>query len=164
VTSRERFRELTESGVIPAPSGAGAVVIHTEDAGDCLVVLSVRRLADRTDRVAIVTLVGCMQSVFGYPNDQAYIHDPRGAETDGPVYGFYEVLSSAWPGRLMAYNRHGFPDTTPEYFSSLRHFFIGCHDASGEFLADDLRVEITDGSFGEALREAMWRTLGPASA
>jgi hypothetical protein len=38
--------------------------------------------------------------------------------------------------------------------------FIGCHDASGEFLAQDLTVEVTDGSFGAALREAVNRTCG----
>ncbi len=162
MTGSERFREITEYGVIPAPSGAGAVVIHAEEGRDCRVVLGVLRLADKAHKVAIVTLERCMQSVFGYPNDEAYWHDPRGAGGNRPGYGFYEVLSSAWPGRLVAYNRHAFPDSTPSHYSSLRHFFIGCHDASGEFLARDLNVEITDGSYEEALGEAVNRTVGLA--
>jgi hypothetical protein len=41
----ERFREITDSGVIPAPSIAGAVLLHTEE-GNCLVVLEVLRLLE----------------------------------------------------------------------------------------------------------------------
>jgi hypothetical protein len=44
---------------------------------------------------------------------------------------------------------------------ALRHFFIGCHDASGEFLAEDLTIEITDGSYREALSQAVDRAVGP---
>jgi hypothetical protein len=159
VTDGERFREMTEFGVIPAPSGAGAVVIHAEDGRDCRVVLVVVRPADQERKVAIVTLEWCKQSVFGYPNDEAYWHDPRGADGDRPGYGFYEVLSSTWDERLKTYNRHAFPDLTPSH-SGLRHYFIGCHDASGEFLARDLKVEITDGTYQEALGEAVNRTAG----
>jgi len=69
---RERLRELTSYGVIPAPAGAGAVVIHAEEGRDCRAVLGVFRAADKAHKIAIVTLAGCMQSVFGYPNDEAY--------------------------------------------------------------------------------------------
>jgi hypothetical protein len=157
---QERFREITEHGVIPRPSGAGAVVIHAEEGRDCRVVLGVMRRADKADLIAIVTLRSCMQSVFGYPNDEAYRHDPRGVAGDRPGYGFYEVLSSAWPARLVAYNRHAFPDRTPAHYSGMRHFFVGCHDTSGEFLAEDLTVEVTDLSYEVALREAVDRTIG----
>jgi len=153
----ERFQRISAHGFIPAPSGAGAVMIHAEE-DDCRVVLIVHRPADKTRKIAIVTLAACMQSVFGYPNDEAYWYDPRGAAGDRPGYGFYEVLSSTWPQRLITYNRHAFPGRTPAHYAGLRHFFIGCHDASGEFLAEDLTVEITDGSFGAALREVVSRT------
>lgn len=156
----ERFSEITEHGVITEPSGARAVVIHAEEGRDCRVVLAVLRLADTAEKVAIVTLKNCMQSVFGYPNDEAYLYDPRGDGGDRPGYGFYEVLSSTWPDRLIAYNQRAFPGRTPSYYAGMRHFFIGCHDASGEFLAEDLIVEITDDSFQAALTEAMNRTLG----
>jgi hypothetical protein len=159
VSGEERFCEITEHGVITAPSGAGAVMIHAEEGRDCHVVLLVLRLADKAHKVAIVTFELCKQSVFGYPDDEAYWHDPRSAAGEGPGYGLYEVLSSTWNERLMAYNRHGFPDRTPAN-PKLRHFFIGCHDGSGEFLAENLKVELTDGSFDEALREAMNRAVG----
>lgn len=108
--STERFRKISEQGVITAPSDAGALVLHAEEGPNCLVVVGVIRPADKARLTAIVTFVQCVQSVFGYPNDEAYWHDPRGAAGDRPGFGFLEVLSSAWPGRLIAYNRHAFPD------------------------------------------------------
>lgn len=158
-SARPKVRKSSSYGVIPGPSGAGVVVIHVEEGRDCRVVLRVIRAADKADKIAIVTLARCVQSVFGYPDDEAYWHDPRGAADSGsPGYGFYEVLSSTWPLRLAAYNRHAFPDRTPAHLG--RHFFIGCHDASGEFLADDLTVEITDSDFASALQKAVNRTCG----
>jgi hypothetical protein len=153
----EHFREITDSGVIPGPSGAGALLLHAEEGFDCLVVLGVLRLADKADLTAIVTFKGCMQSIFGYPNDEAYWHDPRGASGEGPGYGFFEVVDSTWPERLIAYNRHAFPDRTPPHYATRRHYFIGCHDASGEFLADDMRIELTSGSYEEAAHVALKR-------
>ena len=43
---------------------------------------------------AIATFRSCEQSVFGYPNDEAY----WAVEDAG--YGFYEVLESDWDDRL----------------------------------------------------------------
>ena len=157
----ERFRKITDHGVIPAPSGAGALLLHAEEGLDCLLVLGVVRQADKARLTAIVTFKGCMQSVFGYPNDEAYWHDPRGAAGDRPGYGFFEVLDSAWPGRLIAYNRHAFPDRTPSHYATLRHYFIGCHDASGQFLAREMTIELTSGSYAEAARETLQRAAGP---
>jgi hypothetical protein len=37
----ERFRKITDYGVIPSPSGADALVLHAEEGRDCLVVLIV---------------------------------------------------------------------------------------------------------------------------
>jgi hypothetical protein len=155
----ERFRQITEHDVIPAPSGAGALLLHAEEGRDCLVVLGVFRPADKAHMTAIVTFEWCQQSVFGYPNDEAYWHDPRGAAGDRPGYGFFEVLNSAWPARLAAFNRHAFPGSTPSGY--LRHYFIGCHDASGEFLARDMKLELTSGSYGEVISDALQRAAGP---
>jgi hypothetical protein len=78
----EHFRRITDHDLIPSPSSAGAMLLHSED-GDCLVILRVFRPADKAELMAIVTFDGCMQSVFGYPNDEAYWHDPRGAARRG---------------------------------------------------------------------------------
>jgi hypothetical protein len=50
--------------------------------------------------------------------------------------------------------------TGPGHYAGYRQFFIGCHDASGEFLADDLTAEITQNSHAAALQEAAKRTGG----
>jgi hypothetical protein len=159
----ERFREITEHGVIPAPPGAGALLLHAEEGPDCLVVLGVFRPADKARLTAIVTFERCMQSVFGYPNDEAYSHDPRGAAGDIPSYGFFEILNSTWPGRLTAYNRHAFPDRTPSHYAAMRHYFIGCDDACGEFLAAGMKIELTSEGYGEAARKALERIAGAAA-
>jgi hypothetical protein len=85
----------------------------------------------------------------------------RGAAGDRPGYGFFEILDSTWPARLIAYNRHAFPDRTPPHYADMRHYFIGCHDASGEFLAQAMRVKLTSGTHLEATREALQRVVGP---
>ncbi|TJZ99797.1 hypothetical protein [Actinacidiphila oryziradicis] len=100
-----------------------------------------------------MTAVECRQSVFGYPNDEAWSRDPRG-DADGLVYGFYEVLNSAWPARLTEYNQHSFPGVALGWD---RHFLITCHDASAQFLARDLAVEIVDDGYEAALEEAFRR-------
>jgi hypothetical protein len=136
-------------GVIPSPSGAGALVLHGEEAANCLVVFRAFRPTDRTNPAALATFRGCQQSIFGYPNDEAYWGVPDAG------YGFYEVLDSHWPHRLAEFNRLRFPDTVPD--SKSRHYFVGCHDASGQFLADDLSVETFNEGYEAALNEALRR-------
>ena len=77
--------EITGHGVIPAPSGAGALLLHAEEGPGCLVVLGVLRPVDKARLTAIVNFEWCMQSLFGYPNGEAYGHDPRGAQATGPA-------------------------------------------------------------------------------
>jgi hypothetical protein len=143
-----RLREL-DLGVIPSPSGAGALVLHAEEEADCLVVFMAFNPTDRTRTAALATFSDCSQSIFGYPNDEAYWGVPDAG------YGFYEVLDSDWSQRLTEFNRLRFPDTMPDNES--RHYFMGCHDASGQFLAHDLSVEPVGGGFGAALNEALRR-------
>jgi hypothetical protein len=143
-----RLREL-DLGVIPSPSGAGALVLHGEEEADCVVVFMAFKPTDRTRTAALATFRDCSQSIFGYPNDEAY-----GGVLDAS-YGFYEVLDSGWSERLTEFNRLRFPDTVPDYES--RHYFMGCHDASGQFLARDLSVEVVSGGFDSALDEALRR-------
>jgi hypothetical protein len=157
----ERFREITDFGVIPSPSGAGTLVLQGEDEPDCLLVMEVFSESDRSNQTAIVTVRGCQQAIWGYPNDEAYARDPRGRAGDEPSYGFFEVLASAWPQRIAEYNRHAFPSTSLESHLELRHFFIGCHDASGEFLADGLHIELPGTDFRTTAQRALDRFLEP---
>lgn len=45
----------------------------------------------------------------------------------------------------------------------MRHFFIGRHDASGEFLAADMSIDLTDGGYKDAVRETVTRVVGSPS-
>jgi hypothetical protein len=157
----ERFQKITDPDVIPRPSGAGALLLHPEEGRDAFLVLGAFRPADKTDVVAIVTFELCMQSVFGYPNDEAYGADPRNASGDRAGYGFFEVLDSTWPARLTAYNELAFPGRTPPHYATQRHYFIGCHDSSGEFLATSMKIELTTASYDDAVHEALERIMSP---
>lgn len=102
-----------------------------------------------------------MQSVFGYPNDEAYWHDPGGPAGGSTRLRLLRGAVVGLAARLIAYNnRHAFPDRTPAHYARMRHFFTGCHNASGEFLAENLTVEVTDLSYRDALRETLDRTAG----
>jgi hypothetical protein len=103
---------------------------------------------------AVVTFVGCRQSVFGYPNDEAQDGDPR-LRHHG--YGFFEVVDSPWPQRLEAYNRQAFPVHTMARKD--RHFVVRCHESLGEFLAEDVRIEPWSGTFDEAVHAAVRQLL-----
>jgi hypothetical protein len=152
----ERFVELDRYGVIPSPAGAGALLLHGEGDRHAQVVMHVWSQSERRNRRALVTLEECRQSVFGYPNDEAYFRDPRG-DSRVPGYGFYEVLDSEWPARLAEFNRHAFPPERDLEWG--RHFFIGCHDGSGQFLAQELSVEVFDDPYPEIVEVAVSRML-----
>jgi hypothetical protein len=83
-----------------------------------------------------VTFIGCTQSVFGYPNDEAQEGHPLAR---GLAYGVYEVFGSDWARRLEQQNRVRFPDFR---WAPKRHFLMLMHESMGEFLADDVRVEL----------------------
>jgi hypothetical protein len=113
-------------GIIPSPAGAGALLLHGEDDRDCFVVFMGRNPSTQARTAALATFSWCTQSIFGYPNDEAYWGIPEAG------YSFYEVRDTDWSDRLTEFNRLRFPDTKPA--TELRHFFMGCHDASGQFL------------------------------
>jgi hypothetical protein len=110
------------------------------------------KAADRQEAIALITIRGVVQSIFGYPNEEAFWKDPRG----DLGHGFFEVADSPWTDEINDYNVATFGT---EYMSgsAARHFFIGSKDASAQFLARDLAVEVFTGQpsdwvHGEALR------------
>src|SRR5690242_2998514 len=139
---RGPLREV-DLGIVPAPSGAAALVLHAENESNCLVVFMAWDVANGTHPGAIATFSECKQSIFGYPNDEAY----SGALD--AAYGFFEVLESDWNTQLNEFNRLQFPDSPPS--AELRHYFMGCHDASGQFLARDISVQVFDEGYAAAL-------------
>jgi hypothetical protein len=114
-----------------------------------------------TEVRALVTVSGVEQSIFGYPNEEAYWQDPRG----GLEWGFYELVGSVWSEKLAEYNLRTYGPTQSSFgssFEGLRHFFVGSKDASAQFLAREITAEVFDLSFdvqGEAVRR-MTRGLG----
>jgi hypothetical protein len=143
IVLRGPVREI-DLGIIPAPAGAGALVLHGEEEPHCLVVFMAWDAASNTHPAAIATFNHCRQSIFGYPNDEAY----SGVPDTG--YGFFEVLDSDWNDQLNEFNRLRFPDSPPR--TGLRHYFMGCHDASGQFLARDVSVQVFPGGYTSALK------------
>jgi hypothetical protein len=164
-------RELDVDGWRPSPSGGGMVVVQHEEVHHCLVVVSVsaRRpgYASLREAVAVAHFSSPAQTVFGYPNEEAYWRDPRGIE-----HGFYEVLDSPWAANLRRYDRatharwrsSGDPgaEQPAEWPSgALRHFFIGSKDASFQALAADIDVTVDETRpFDEIASEAFARIRG----
>jgi len=150
----EQCVQLTDPPVRPSPSGSGEVVLHDGD-GLCLVVLLVMH-QDRSTLPAIVTFRHCLQSIFGYPNDEAQWGDPR---LRGFGYGFFEIIDSPWTGRLQRYNRQAFPTAHWWPPGNYRHFVMSCHESMGEFLAEDMRIDLQPGDFLTAASKALARIV-----
>ena len=77
--------------------------------------------------VALFTVHGVVQSVFGYPNEEAYWHDPRGEIGQRVV----EIVGSKWPNEIDSYNERTFGSAFP-WAQPTRHFF-GSKDVSAAF-------------------------------
>jgi hypothetical protein len=151
MTDVESIVEL-DIGVTPEAAVSGAVLLQTEERA-FLMFNAMRDTLRPTPHGgsykedagrAIVELVLCSVTKFGYPNDEAWSHIPR---TRGLAYGVFEVLKSSWISELTQLNRHGFPNT-PEP-TDKRHFLFLFHDSSFECIARELRVEIRQDKFYE---------------
>lgn len=142
--SRGRVVEL-DFGFTPAPSGGGLCLYQQEDALNSYAVLhgytpGALTAPDRRKAIALITIIGVVQSIFGYPNEEAFWKDPRG----GIGHGFFELVDSPWIDEINRYNVATF-GTECVSRSAARHFFIGSKDVSAQFLARDLAVEVFTG-------------------
>lgn len=101
---------------------------------------------------AVVELIDCTITKFGYPNDEAWMRIPR---TKGLSYGIYEVKNSAWPDEIAALNRHAFPG--PQRRRG-RHFLFLFHDSSLECIAGELSLTLRSEPYPEIMAEltAWW--------
>lgn len=104
-------------------------------------------------RPALVRFSGCMKVKFGYPNDEALLGD---ALYSNCSYGVYEVFGSGWFDTLQEKNRVRFPNSR---WVKKRHFSFIFHESMGEFLADDVHVEMFDEGFDGMGLKAMRRAL-----
>ena len=94
----------------------------------------------RQKAIALITVSGVMQSIFGYPNEEAFWKDPRG----DIGHGFFEVVDSLWIDEINSYNI-ATVGTECMSRSAARHFFIASKDVSAQFVARDLAVEVFTG-------------------
>ena len=144
-------------GLVPDPSGSAEVLVADE-----LMTMLVFMAWDtraRSNVCAIATFRGCVQAVFGYPNDEAWPGHPY-FDVGTWTYGILEVVGSDWSNRLMEQNRVAFPASTQS--ATRRHFIVACHEDVVELLAADVEVEAVPGSFEDALLTAV-RRLTPST-
>jgi hypothetical protein len=132
----------------PSPSGTGLYFLQEEEAHRCYLVCAgcSPRGEYSSPAVALITFWGVVQTIFGYPNVDAWESDPRLSEATGAIY---EVVGSRCKQDLIAYNRRTFEtgrraaeSSTDRFFDSeyfsgwpLRHYFVAGHDGSCQALA-----------------------------
>jgi hypothetical protein len=113
---------------------------------------TVLTLSDQVEPV-IIRFLGCTQSKFGYPNDEALGGNELYKDC---TYGTWEVFGSSWFDELQRQNKVMFPDVT---WVRKRHFVCVFHECMGEFLADDIEVKRVDGDFDGTAMAAMRSAL-----
>jgi len=145
-------------GLCPEAAVSGALLLQTENSA-CLTFNAQRLRADGYSEdagTAIVELVGCSTTKFGYPNDEALGGHPLYAK--GLVsYGIYEVLNSSWVEEQAKQNRVCFPDRTK--MSGKRHFIFVFHDSTFECLARDLKITLCNDPYESIFRTISERVL-----
>ena len=148
-------------GCFPEAAVSGAVLLQSENAA-YLTFNAQRPRADGYSEdagTAIVELVGCSTTKFGYPNDEALSGHPLYAK--GLVsYRIYEVLNSSWIDEQAKQNRICFPDRTN--MSWKRHFIFVFHDSTLECLTRDLKITLCDEPYENIFKTISERILNGA--
>lgn len=158
--STEQLIEL-HIGVTPEAAISGAVLLQTEE--KAFLIFNAMRDTTRPfpdggfykedAGIALVELVGCTITKFGYPNDEAWSGIPL---TNGRGYGVFEVENSLWKQELLRLNQFSFPGTR-EWIG--RHFMFLFHDSSFECVARELRLELTDEPFQQLFSKVTARAF-----
>jgi hypothetical protein len=136
---------------VPAPGGGFMCLFQQEETHDCYLVIGgyapSMEAPDRLSGIALLKAEGYVQSVFGYPNEEAYWKDPRGELG----HGFFEIMESRWFDNIDDYNVGTYGSRWFEGMSprpELHHYFVGGKDASCQILAQRIEVAVfTDKSF-----------------
>ena len=113
---------------------------------------------ERQEGAALITVSRVTQYIVGYPNEEAYWRDPRGEIG----HGICEIIGSGWRESVDSYNRATFGTDYASAWTGGKHFFIGSKDASAQFLADQIDLEVFMGAtmraaYTDARREALRR-------
>lgn len=159
--SVEKLVEL-HIGVTPEAAISGAVLLQTEE--KAFLLFNAMRDSSRPfsgggfykedARLALVELVGCSITKFGYPNDEAWSGIPL---TKGASYGVFEVENSLWKQELVRLNRFSFPET---HEWGGKHFVFLFHDSSFECIAKELRLELSNEPFQQLFSKVSARAFG----
>ena len=117
------------------------------------------KASDRRECVGLFTVRGVVQMIYGYPNEEAYWHDPRGDLS----HGASEIVGSPWSESINSYNATTFGSSYIEGEPTLfRHFFVGSKDSSAQFLARDLTLDLFEeptllAAYRKAVEDALRR-------
>jgi len=144
-------------GFVPAPSGGQMYFWQEEEVRTCYLVIAGYapdlNSPTRVETPALITGTGYVQSVFGYPNEDAAWKDPRGRID----HGCYEIEDSRWEHNIQEYNRLSVGVDYP-FPGELHHYFIASKDGSCQLLARSLGVEVfPEMTFRQVIEESLGR-------
>jgi hypothetical protein len=146
-------------GCCPEAAISGPLLLQTDY--QCILTFNAQR--PRADGysddagTAIVEIVRCGTTKFGYPNDEALGGHPLSAKgLDN--YGIYEVLNSSWIAEQAKQNQVCFPERTN--ISGKRHFIFVFHESVLECLAQDLKLTLSDDPYENIFKTISERILG----
>lgn len=141
-------------GCVPSVSGSAEFFLQSELSDAFLIFSAVAKTKESAGKYAdvgwaVVRLKRCMQSKFGYPNDEAFPGHPLyGKGFSG--HGIFEVTNSNWERTLIEQNRIAFPKTTSW---NLRHLIFPFKENVLECLVKDFELKIENRSFTELVAE-----------
>lgn len=145
-------------GLVPEAAISGAMLLQDESSSYLLFnAMKITEDGRRKDAgVAVIELVGCWYTTFGYPNDEARFGIPRYKNV---AYDVCEVINSPWIKEITRLNRYSFPNTKES--TKLHHFVFGFHDSTFECICQTLKVEAHEQQYSEVARSICGRLRHP---
>ena len=150
----EAFAKPIDIGCVP-PASCSYELFLQQELGDAYVmfraVTKPKQPGSKYEKagLAVIRLKRCMQSKFGYPNDEAYSGHPLyGKGFTG--LGVFEVINGNWEQTLIEQNRIAFPNTSPW---NLRHLIFPFKENVLECLVEGFEVRIENRPFAELVAE-----------
>lgn len=150
----ETYAKPLDLGCIPSVSGSEEFFVQSELSDAILIFCAVAKTIESAGKYAdvgfaVVCLKRCMQSKFGYPNDEAFSGHPL-HNKGFSGYGTFEVVNSNWEQTLIEQNRVAFPNTGKW---NLRHLIFAFKENVLECLVDDFDFRIENRPFAELVSE-----------
>lgn len=103
------------------------------------------------DARGVFRFQSCLQTRFGYPNDEALPGHPLYGQ-GLRHYALFEVINSPWITTLAEQNRIAFPDDAEWPHRSYRHFVVTFEDSTFEALCLNVGAETTNETSVEVFR------------